>query len=165
MKLYEITGAMAEVQQMIEDGVPLEHLEDTLNEIKVDFKEKAEACLFALANIDAEMAACKSEEERLAARRTSKAKQKDHLKEYLLFNMEKLNSGKIDNGVMTASVRKGAPKLQINNEAAIPEQFKKISVSSAVDKKELLKAIKALAEGELIDGAEMIQGSNTLTVK
>ena len=37
MKLYEITGAMAEVQQMIEDGVPLEHLEDTLNEIKVDF--------------------------------------------------------------------------------------------------------------------------------
>jgi len=165
MKLYEITGAMKEVQQMIDDGVPLEQLEDTLGEIEIDFKEKAESCLFALANLNAEIEGCKSEVDRLTARKKTKESQAAKLKEYLLFNMQELNSGKIDNGVMTASIRKGAPKLQINDESAIPQEFKKISTSVSTDKKELLKALKELEEGETIEGAEVVLGKNTLTIK
>ena len=165
MKLYEISEAMKDVQKMLDDGVPLEQLEDTLNEIEIDFKQKAESCLFALANLKAEIEGCKSEEARLNARRQSKEKQVDKLKEYLLFHMQELNSGKIDNGVMTASIRKGAPKLQINDVDAIPIEFKKISTVVSTDKKGLLAALKELNEGESITGAEVVQGSNTLTIK
>lgn len=165
MKLYEITGAMKEVQQMLDDGVPLEQLEDTLNEIGIDFKEKAESCLFAIANLNSEAGAYKAEIERLTVKKKSKESQVSKLKDYLLYNMQELNSGKIDNGLMSASIRKGAPALQINNESYLPQEFKKISTTVSIDKKGLLSALKELAEGETIKGAEVVPGKNTLTIK
>jgi len=165
MQLYKITGAMKEVQQMIDDGVPLDQLEDTLSEIEIDFKEKAESCLFAIANLNSEVGAYKAEIERLTAKKKSKENQAVKLKEYLLLNMQELNSGKIDNGIMTANIRKGAPALQINDESAIPQEFKNISTSVSTDKKALLKALKELPEGEAIEGAEVVQGKNTLAIK
>jgi len=165
MKLYEITGAMKEVQQMLDDGVPLDQLEDTLNEIGIDFKEKAESCLFAVANLNSEVGAYKAEIDRLTAKKKSKENQIVSLKNYLLYNMQELNSGKIDNGLMSASIRKGAPALQINNESYLPQEFKKISTSVSIDKKGLLKALKELEEGETIEGAEVVPGKNTLTIK
>ncbi|MDC0637469.1 siphovirus Gp157 family protein [Flavobacteriaceae bacterium] len=165
MKLYEITGAMKDVEKMIDEGVPLDQLEDTLNEIEIDFKEKAESCLFALANINSEVNGCKIEIDRLIARKKSKEAQAAKLKEYLLFNMQELKSGKIDNGVMSASLRKGAPALKISNEDAIPLEFKKIATSVSTDKKALLAALKELTEGEVIEGAEVVPGKTTLTIK
>lgn len=165
MKLYEITGAMKEVQQMIDDGIPVEQLQDTLDEIEIDFKEKAESCLFSLANLSAEIEGCKTEIARLNDRKKLKENQANKLKEYLLFHMQELGMKKADNGVMTASVRKGSPKLQINNEDAIPQEFKKISTSVSIDKKLLLKSLEELEEGKTIEGAEVIQGENTLTIK
>jgi len=165
MQLYKITESMKEVQAMIDDGVPLDQLEDTMQLIELDFKEKAESILYVLANIRSEMEACKAEETRLADRRKAKEKQAEKLKEYLLYNMQELKSGKIDNGVMSANIRKGAPVLVITNEDAIPNEYKKIAVTSSIDKKELLKALKALEEGETIEGVEIGVGKNTLTIK
>ena len=165
MQLYKITESMKEVQAMVDDGVPLDQLEDTMQLIEMDFKEKAESILFVLANIKSEMEACKVEEVRLADRRKAKEKQAEKLKEYLLYNMQELKSGKIDNGVMTANIRTGASVLVITNEDAIPNEYKKISVTSSTDKKGLLKALKELEEGEEIEGAEVGAGKNILTIK
>jgi len=165
MQLYKITEQMKEVQSMVDEGVPLDQLEDTMKLIEMDFKEKAESILFVLANIKSEIEACKAEETRLADRRKSKEKQAEKLKEYLLYNMQELKSGKIDNGVMTANIRKGAPVLVITNEEAIPNEYKKIAVTSSTDKKGLLKALKELEEGETIEGAEVGAGKNTLTIR
>lgn len=165
MRLYEISGAMKNVQEMIDEGVPLEQLEDTIKEIECDFKEKAESILFVISNLNAEIEGCKTEETRLSTRRKSKTNQIDRLKSYLLMNIEELKIGKIDNGIMTASVRKGAPALIINDEDKIPMKFKRISTSVSTDKRELLKALKALEEGETIEGAEIGAGKNSLTIK
>ena len=165
MQLYKITESMKEVQAMVDDGVPLDQLEDTMQLIEMDFKEKAESILFVLANIKSEVEACKVEEVRLADRRKAKEKQAEKLKEYLLYNMQELKSGKIDNGVMTANIRTGASVLVITNEDAIPNEYKKISVTSSTDKKGLLKALKELEEGEEIEGAEVGAGKNILTIK
>ena len=115
MQLYKITESMKEVQSMIDEGVPLDQLEDTMKLIEMDFKEKAGSILFVLANIKSEVEACKVEEVRLADRRKAKEKQAEKLKEYLLYNMQELKSGKIDNGVMTANIRTGASVLVITN--------------------------------------------------
>jgi len=165
VKLYEITGEMRNIQEMIDDNVPLEQLEETIKQIEIDFEDKAKSVLFVIANIEAEIELCKAEESKLAARRKAKDNQVSRLKEYLLYNMQEFNSGKIDNGVRTASVRKGAPALSIVDEDKIPNEYKKIKTSISVDKKLLLKSLKELDEGDKIEGAEVIQGKNTLTIK
>lgn len=165
MKLYEITGAMKEVQKMLDEGVPLEQLEDTLNEIDIDFNEKAGGCLFAISNLNGEIASCKHELERLSRIKKQKESQILKIKEYLLLNMQELGKTKVANGTMVASVRKGAKALQINNEDNIPIEYKSILTTSAVDKKALLKALKDLEEGEVIAGAEIVAGKNTLIIK
>ena len=165
MNLYQITGAMADVQSLIDDGVPMEQLIDTIKLIEADFNKKAESILYVLANIGAECSAIKSEETRLAERRKVKENAAARLKEYLQLNMQELNCSKVDNGVMTASIRKGASALLIENEEAIPQEFKKISTNVSIDKRGLLKALKGLEDGATIDGAQVVPGKSTLTIK
>tara|TARA_R110000744_G_scaffold246942_1_gene363442 strand:+ start:11387 stop:11884 length:498 start_codon:yes stop_codon:yes gene_type:complete len=165
MKLYELTEAMKDVQAMLDEGVPIEQLQDTLNDLNCDFQDKAKNVLFAIANLKAESEMISAEIKRLSGKSKAKDNQVASLRDYLLYNMQELNSGKIDNGVMSASIRKGAPTLQINNEDLIPVEYKVIKTSVSTDKKGLLKAIKELEEGEKIEGAEVVAGKNTLTIK
>lgn len=162
MRLYEITGAMAEMQKLIDEGVPPEQLEDTLNEIQEDFDVKAQSCLFAMANLTGEIETAKSEEARLNARRKSKEKQLEKLKDYVLLNMKQLNKSKVDNGTMTATIRKGREVVSIIDESAIPFDYKKVNTSIAVDKKKLLDDLKGGAE---VEGAAITRSDETLTVK
>jgi folate-binding Fe-S cluster repair protein YgfZ len=162
MKLYEITGAMAEMQKLIDEGVPPEQLEDTLNEIQEDFDIKAQSCLFAMANLNGEIETTKSEEARLNARRKSKEKQLEKLKDYVLFNMKQLGKSKVDNGTMTATVRKGRQIVSIIDENSIPFDYKKVNTSIAVDKKKLFDDLK---DGAEIKGAALTTSDETLTVK
>lgn len=165
MKLYEITGAMKDIQNLIDDDVPMDQLQDTITQIEGDFNDKAKSILFVIANINSDIESCKAEEQRLQKKRKAKENAVQRIRDYLLFNMQELNSGKIDNGILTASIRKGAPALSITDEYEIPEKFKKISTTISTDKKELLKALKEIEEGESIPGAELVQGKTTLTIK
>ena len=165
MKLYEITGAMKEVEGMLDEGVPIEQIQETLDGLKDDFEEKAKACLMVLSNLDGEITAVKNEEVRLSKRRKSKENQVVALENYLLYNMQELNHGKIDNGIKCASIRKGAPILVVENEDEIPVEYKKINTSVSIDKRELLAALKKLSDGELINGAKIGRADSTLTIK
>lgn len=165
MKLYELTDAMKELDQLMEDGIPIEQLSDTIEDIKGDFKEKAESILFVIANKQAQAEAYKAEEKRLAEKRKTEEKQIERIKEYLLFNMQELDYPEVNNGVLSAKLRKSAPSLSIDDEDLIPVSYKNIKTTVSVDKKELLKALKELPEGESIKGATLITGKKSLTFK
>lgn len=165
MKLYELTEATKEVSKLLDEGVPFEQLEETLKDLDCDFQEKAKNILFAIANLEAEAGMIDSEIKRLSGKKATKANQVASLRGYLLSNMEALNSGKIDNGLVSASIRKGAPTLVINDESLIPVEYRNIKTTVTTDKKGLLKALKELEEGEVIEGAEIGAGKNTLTIK
>ena len=165
MQLYKLTEATQKVSALLDEGVPFEQLEETLKELDCDFQEKAKNILFAIANLEAETGMADAEIKRLNARKTTKANQVIKLREYLLFNMQETKTAKVDNGVMAASIRKGAPTLVITDEDLIPVEFKNIKTSISTDKKGLLKALKELEEGKTIEGAEVGAGKNTLTIK
>ena len=57
------------------------------------------------------------------------------LKEYLIENMTAQNKPKIDNGIIKCSIIKPKSLLVLTDESAVPDSFKKISVTSAIDKK------------------------------
>ncbi len=165
MQLYKLTEAMAEVSKMADDGVPFEQIEDTLNELECDFQEKAKNILFAIANMEGEAEMISAEAKRLSDKKTTKLNQIKRLREYLLINMQSTGATKIENGVMTASIRKGVVSAVIKDEELIPVEFKNIKTTITTDKKGLLKALKELKEGESIEGAELGAGKNTLTIK
>lgn len=162
MKLYEITEAMADLEKMLDDGIPEDQLADTIEEMKGEFKDKAESILFILANMGSQIDAYKAEETRLSGKRKAEEKRVEKLKEYLLLNMQELNYGEVNNGVMSAKIRKGTPVLVIDDEDLIPIEWKKISTSVSIDKRELLKALK---DGKEAEGASIGAGKNTLTIK
>lgn len=165
MKLYELTEAMKDLEQLMESGVPEDQLADTIEDISGDFKEKAESILFVIANKQAQAEAYKAEEKRLAEKRKLEEKQIERIKEYLLFNMQELDFPEVNNGILSAKLRKLAPSLSVDDEDSIPVSYKSIKTTVSVDKKELLKALKDLPEGESIEGATLITGKKSLTFK
>lgn len=138
---------------MIDEGVPIEQLTDSLEEIESGLEEKAGNILFLIRNIEGDIEKIKAEEKRLKEKRLSAEKSIENVKAYLVQNMAAQNKAKIDNGVVKCSIIKSRPVLVLSDEGLIPDTFKKITVSSAIDKKQLLAHLKELPEGETIEGA------------
>lgn len=165
MNLYELTGQYLEVQKMIDGGVELEQLRDTLEEIDSGLEEKAGNILYLITNMQGDIEKIKAEEKRLADKRKGAEKTIESLKNYLVDNMSAQDKPKIDNGIISCSIIKPRPVLVLSDEALVPDEFKKITVSSAIDKKELLARLKELKEGEEIGGASIGQSKIGLKIK
>ena len=165
MQLYKTTEHFKEVQKMLDEGVPIEQLSDALEEINDDFEAKAENILYSIKNILGDVDKVKAEETRLAGRRQSMLKQVESLKLYLIENMQAQSKPKIDNGIIKASLVKPKPILVLSDESIVPDNFKKITVSSAIDKKMLLQHLKDLPEGEVLEGASIGQSKQSLMIK
>jgi len=161
MKLYEITGAIHDLEKMLEDGLPPEQIEESLSDIAGDFDTKAKDILFVLANMDGEIEKFRSEEARLKERRLTAEKQKARLVNYLRYNMEQVGISTIQNGVMTAKLSKPRAIVEVLDESEIPEQYLSIKTSVSVDKKELLKALKE----NQVPGAVLGESKPSLTIK
>ena len=165
MNLYELTGQYLEVQKMIDEGVPVEQLADTLDGIEAGLEEKAGNILYLINNALGDIGKIKAEEKRLADKRKSLDGQVVRLKEYLIENMKAQNNLKIDNGVIKCSIIKPKPMLVLTDENLVPDSFKKITVSSAIDKKQLLSYLKELPEGEVVEGASIGKTKHSISIK
>lgn len=161
MKLYEISEAMAAIQAMIDEGAPAEQLADSIQDMQEDFEQKAKDILYILMNMGSDIAAFKAEEARLKERRITLERQKSRLEDYLRDNLAASEWSEISNGVLTAKVGKGRPVAEIVDEALIPDEYMTIKTSVAVDKKELLAALK---ENE-VPGAVLGTSKPSLTIK
>lgn len=162
MKLYEITGNMKEIENMISEGVPEDQLIDSIELIKGDFESKGESILFLLANMNGDIEAFKAEEKRLSDRRRAIEKSKSKLEEYLVYNMQAMKLKKINGGTKSASLSKPRPVLSITDESLIPDEYRSIKVVDSIDKKAALAALKGGAE---IPGATIGESKPGLTLK
>lgn len=165
MNLYELSGQYKELQKMIDEGVPIEQLQDTLDSIDSDLEEKAGNILYLINNAQGDIEKIKAEEARLAEKRKGADKTIERLKEYLVENMKAQAKSKIDNGVINCSLVKPRQVLVMSDESLVPDSFKKITVESKIDKKELLAYLKELPEGETVDGASIGESKTGLRIK
>ena len=152
MRLYDLTGALLDIQTMLEEGVPEEQLTDTISEITESFNDKAVGVISIIKNMDGFINNLKAEEERLRSKRASTEKKIAFLKSYLIENMVSSGLKKAGNDILSARVIAGKPMLNLVNEDLIPDDFRTITVVSAIDKKGLLAKLK---EGEEVEGAEI----------
>jgi len=165
MNLYELTGQYLEIQRMIDDGVPIEQLRDTLEEIESGLEEKAANILYLITNLNGDIEKIKAEEKRLSEKRKGAENTIESLKNYLVENMSAQGKTKIDTGVIACTIISPRPVLVLTDEAKVPDQFKKITVNSSIDKKELLAYLKEMPEGEAVEGATIGQSKIGLKIK
>ena len=148
MKLYEITDAYLNLDEVEKT----DEIIKVLDGIKDEFDKKAENTVKVIRNFEADIQALRDEEKRLANKRKSLEKKKEDLKEYLYFNMERMQVRKVNAGIFDINIQKNPPSIKILDEATIPDKYK--IASYRIDKKTLKDDIK---NGVEIEGAELVQ--------
>lgn len=159
MKLYELTGALADLSSMDLDD---EAVQNSLEAIQGEFTDKAIAIIKLSENMTADTSAIDAEIDRLKARKQVIENRKKSLREYLLRNMEACGITKIESPLFTATLRKGVESVEIEDQSKLPDEFVTVEVVTKPDKNLIKAKLKA---GEGIPGASLKRGATTLQIK
>lgn len=154
--LYEISAtyqrAFLELAEIADESP--EAVADTLEAIEGEFAVKAANVAAWLLNQEAEVEAIKQAEERMRTRRKALEARTASLRDYLKRNMIACGISEIkalDNS-FRARLMAGRESVVVDDEDALPEDCKRITVKVDPDKTRILKLIKA---GESVPGARV----------
>lgn len=132
---------------------------DTLSGIEEEFDFKAENLAQYIKCLKAESEAIDEEIKKLRARRDSKNKRIERLKEYLMNCMRQIGKKKIDMPRASILLRNNAPSLKIENEAEFVKMLQDAERDDLlrynqpdIEKNKVKKLIKS---GESFDGARL----------
>ena len=159
MKLYELTGDLIELENLDLDD---ESIADTLEAVKGEFSDKAVAILKFTENMNSDIDSLSHEIKRLQERKKVFENRKKRIREYLLYNMEKSGINKIECPYFTASIRKGSESVEVESSELLPDEYITVQVSEVPDKNAIKRDLKA---GKEINGAKLVRGANTITIK
>lgn len=181
--LYEIDSRLRELENFVYDDacpknlvnvetgeiISEEEFFNMFNNIQMALTDKIENTMCYYKNLMSDVEAFKAEEEKLKKRRIAKETYAEKLKQYInnyimslhidekgVLNKEELNKWKMETPKIKLSYRK-SESVNITNENAIPNEYKKEKVEISVDKTALKKDIKS---GKIIDGAEIVVNIN-----
>lgn len=115
-----------------------------------------------LAQCAAQQLAAKAEIDRLRERMNAWESRESRVREYVQRVMEQFGERKLEGRTATFMLRAVPASVVITDEAEIPEEFKRSTVTISVDKKAIKKAID---EGRDIPGADLSMGKQTLVRK
>lgn len=141
----------------IETGeIDSEKAYDLLGQLIGERKEKIENIVLYIKSLDYDIKAIKEEEKTLKARRESKERKiewlKDYLKQDLIFNKE----SKFETSKCALSFRK-SQSIEIVNETEIPNEYVEEVVVAKINKAKIKDAIKS---GEIVNGAMLVEKQN-----
>jgi hypothetical protein len=162
MKLYELANDYLALLNAIDnDELPEEAIADTLEAITASIEDKADSIACMLKSIDAEVAAIKAEEARLAERRNAKEKSHERIKQYLSETLQSAGIDKIETARNRITFRK-SEVVEVAEDVFIEWAQKNrddlLTYSAPkVNKTEIKKALKGGAE---IVGAELRVNQN-----
>lgn len=159
MKLYELTSKRQELLDLIaamdsEDLELSDAVGDTLEALDEAIQDKAEAVASFIFSLQADSAALKQEEQRLAERRRLNDAKVERMKTYLADMLQEADIDKVQGLKYTIGFRK-SDKVTVTNLDALPERFLR------VNREPNLTALKeALKAGQAFDGALLTTNKN-----
>lgn len=152
--LYEIDGRIWDV---IQRGYSLdeetgEFWDDSVfDQLDVERTAKIEGCALFVKNLEADAAAIKAEEARLAERRRVIERKAENMRAYIARSMQTFGDPKLETARVALSFRK-SEGLVITDESALPDVFITAKITTVPDKAAIKKAIKA---GQTVPGATL----------
>lgn len=158
--LYQIDNAVLTV---LEDGLVFDEETgeilfdpDNLDELEVERNAKLEAVALFVKSLEAEAAAMREEERKLAERRGRNERKAERLRRYLSDSMLALGDTKLETARVALSFRK-SESVVIEDQAALPVEFLKVKMTETADKAAIKKALKA---GQQVAGAQLVENKN-----
>ena len=157
MTLYEIERQYLEILSIDEsDPDMLAAKKQALDEINESLEIKADNIARFIRNLDADITALKTEEDRLAEKRRVLQNKQTWLKSYLFNVLKELKLQSIKAGIFNISIRKSPPSVSVKDQTLIPQEFF-IPVEPKLDLRAIAEKLKA---GEQVPGAELTQGES-----
>ena len=160
-KLYELTGNYLAVRDMLDEGMPVEAVQDTLESIEGEIEVKAENLLHVVSNYNADVSALDTEIKRLQKRKTAVQNKQQQLRDYLKFNMQESGIKKISCPLYTITLAKGRDIALIEDAALIPPRFC-TKPEPQPRKKDILAALK---DGKKVPGAVLGKSEESLRIR
>lgn len=158
MHLYELTGNILKLQEMLEAGQINEDVYNNTLE-SLDVSQKVESICYVIRNLQADAEKFKAEKDRLAAKQQTAENSVKRLKESLLNHLLITEQKRVKSGLFSVSVG-NSEKVVITNQKEIPKEFL-IEQAAKVDVAGIKKAIKA---GGTIPGAT-VESNSFLTIR
>lgn len=162
MQLYKLTKEYENLAILAADAAdPAEGqaFTDTLEGLAGEIEAKVLNCAAVVKTIEGERDAADGERKRLAARVASLDNACDRLKAYMQSGMETARLEKIKGELFTVAIQNNPPRVKVDNEAAIPPEYKKIVTT--IQAAEISKALKSGIE---VIGAHLEQ-SRSLRIR
>ena len=167
MRLYEITGDILTLQEMLEDSVEDEVLTDTLEAVQGEYEIKLEAYCKVIKNLEVDMEALKNEAKRLTDKRKTLENNVDRLKKAMFDSMKATNTPKVKGQLFTVAIQKNGGVIPINYDkndknitANLPDHLVNIV------KTPNLEAIRELLEaGKVVDGFTLGERGESIRIK
>ena len=160
-KLYELTGQINELNEMLESEGMEDAVKNTLELIEGEFSVKAENIIKLISNKGADLPAIDEEIKRLKKRKSTIENFQENLRSYLIENMQSGNINKISCPLFTVTLVEGAYKLEIDKEEILPDEYVNIEVTEKPDKRKILKDLK---DGVEVPGAKKVRGNKSLRI-
>ncbi len=163
MNLRELTADQEAILSKVESGdFTLEQVSDHLDMLDSERKQKIENYLHVINRLYNEEVAVTAEIDRLQEIRRSKENALDNIKSWLLISMKDGEKHEFD--LFKVSRVRGREVLRLNEPLcnSLPSKYKHTKQVETIDKKLLLKDLKAGAE---IKGAEITTGKPSLRIK
>lgn len=150
--LYELTGQFLDIYNMdLDDETKLDTLESI--DWNEDYENKVENYIKVMKNLETDVEARKTEQDRLKKLNDSDKKKIERMKNDLIASMELTGQEKVDTTLFKVSFRH-SKSVEVDM-TLLPDEYKKIEYKA--DKAGLKKL---LASGEEIAGAELVENKN-----
>lgn len=164
--LYDLTQERLALQNKLETlDFDSQTIQDTLEAGSTELEAKITDYGYVIKNLDVFTDAMKAEEKRMADRRKVHEARVEHIKTWLLTNMEACGIMKIDCPAFSIAVKANPPKVVVDEIGTIPMAYMRalpIVIPEPVPNKKLITdAIKA---GLTVNGCHLEQ-SNRIEIK
>lgn len=157
MKLYELTSAYSQLEQLIDSpDADEQQLAKYLDECEGALQEKATNIAMVIGNLETVSEGISNAIANMSARKSVVDNRIASIKRYILTNMQAANIQKIECDLFRISRRKNPPSVVIDDEAAIPLTHLRQPEPPPPkpDKKAILADMK---EGCVVDGCHLEQ--------
>lgn len=156
--LYQVADEYLQVLQELtsRDDLPAEVIRDTLEGLQYPVEQKALNVAAYFQGLEADAAAMKAAEARIAERRKRTETHVAHLKTYLKDQMERCGISEIKSAEFRLSLRKNPPRVELDANVPVPAYYVRVPPppEPVVDKRAILDDLKA---GKQVPGARMVQ--------
>jgi hypothetical protein len=162
MNIYSLTSEYKLIEaQLLDEECDQESFQKLLDSVKADINNKILNYAFVIKNLENTLNGINEAIGAMCVRQKQICNKIETLKEYTLKAMNETGINKIESDYFNVSVRNNMPKVIIDNESKIPEEFLRVKTIIEPDK---IRIKDFLSSGEVLAGAHL-EANKSLQIK